>query len=80
MSNCFVVMPFRPELQYMYLSLKEHIETTFPGVFCERGDDSILTRPILEKIAAYIKKADIVIADCTGRNANVFTSWEWLTP
>jgi hypothetical protein len=72
MSNCFVVMPFRPELQYMYLSVKEHIETTFPGVSCERGDDTILTRPILEKIAAYIKKADIVIADCTGRNANVF--------
>ncbi len=72
MSNCFVVMPFRPELQYMYLSMKEHIENTFPGVSCARGDDAILTRPILEKIAGYIKQADIVIADCTGRNSNVF--------
>lgn len=72
MSNCFIVMPFRPELQYMYLSMKEHIESTFPGVSCERGDDSILTRPILEKIAGYIKQADIVIADCSGRNPNVF--------
>jgi nucleoside 2-deoxyribosyltransferase len=72
MKNCFVVMPFRPELRYMYLFLKQHIEGTFPGVSCERGDDKILTRPILEKVAGYIKQADVVVADCSGRNPNVF--------
>src|ERR1700733_6697628 len=72
MNNCFVVMPFKPELHYMYLFMKRHIEATFPGVSCERGDDKILTRPILEKLAAYIKQADVLIADCTGRNPNVF--------
>ncbi len=72
MKNCFVVMPFRPELRYMYLFIKQHIEATFPGVSCERGDDKILTRPILEKVAGYIKQADVVIADCSGRNPNVF--------
>lgn len=65
-------MPFRPELRYMYLFIKQHIEATFPGVSCERGDDKILTRPILEKVAGYIKQADVVIADCSGRNPNVF--------
>lgn len=72
MSNCFVVMPFKPELHYMYLFMKQHIESTFPGVSCERGDSTILTRPILEKVAGYIKQADVLIADCTGRNPNVF--------
>jgi len=72
MNNCFVVMPFKPELYYMYLYMKQHIETAFPGVSCERGDDKVLTRPILEKIAVFIKQADVLIADCTGRNPNVF--------
>jgi nucleoside 2-deoxyribosyltransferase len=72
MPNCFVVMPFKPELHYMYLFMKQHVESTFPGTSCERGDAKILTVPLLEKIALYIKQADVVIADCTGRNPNVF--------
>jgi len=65
-------MPFKPELRYLYLFIKQHIEATFPGTTCERGDSSILTIPVLDKIAGYIKQADVVIADCTGRNPNVF--------
>jgi nucleoside 2-deoxyribosyltransferase len=72
MGNCFVIMPFRPELHYMYLYMKQHIEATFPGVQCKRGDDAILTETVLEKIAGYIRQADVLIADCTGRNPNVF--------
>jgi hypothetical protein len=72
MPNCFVVMPFKPELHYMYLFIKRHIEQTYPGTSCERGDAKILTVPLLEKIAVFIKQADIVIADCSGRNPNVF--------
>jgi len=56
----------------MYLFIKQHIEATFPEVSCQRGDDKILTHSILEKVAAYIKQADVVIADCSGRNPNVF--------
>lgn len=68
---------FKSELHYMYLFMKQHIESTFPGVSCERGDGTILTRPILEKVAGYIKQADLLIkqadlliAHCTGRNPN----------
>jgi nucleoside 2-deoxyribosyltransferase len=39
---------------------------------CERGDAQVLTVPVLEKINNYIRKADVIIADCTGRNPNVF--------
>ncbi len=72
MKNCFVVMPFEPQLHYTYLYLKRHIEERFPGVVCRRGDDDVFPRPLLETIAEYIRQADVVIADCTGRNPNVF--------
>ena len=72
MANCFVIMPFRPELGFFYRTLKEHVERAFPGVRVERGDDRVLTRPLLEKIADLIRDADVVIADCSGRNPNVF--------
>ena len=72
MANCFVIMPFRPELKFFYLAIKSHVQQAFPDMTVERGDDRVLTRPILEKIADFIKQADVVIADCSGRNANVF--------
>ena len=68
---CFVIMPFRPELNYFYLYIKRHIEEQH-NIDCERGDAQILTKPLLEKIAEYIRRADVIIADCTGRNPNVF--------
>lgn len=67
-------MPFRPELNYLYRIIKQHVERSFPGVSVARGDDRALTRPILEKIADYIKQADVLVADCSGRNPNVFSS------
>jgi hypothetical protein len=72
MPNCFVIMPFRPELKFFYRAIKAHVEQAFPDVTVERGDDRVLTRPILEKIADFIRQADVVIADCSGRNPNVF--------
>jgi nucleoside 2-deoxyribosyltransferase len=68
---CFVIMPFTPALHYFYLYLKNHIEQVH-NIVCERGDEQVLVVPILEKINEYVKKADVVIADCTGRNPNVF--------
>jgi nucleoside 2-deoxyribosyltransferase len=65
-------MPFRPELNFFYRAIKSHIEQTFPEVRVERGDDRVLTKPILEKIVDFIRQADVVIADCSGRNPNVF--------
>ena len=56
----------------MYLFMKQHIESTFDGVLCQRGDEKILTVPLLDKVVSYIQEADVVIADCTGRNPNIF--------
>jgi hypothetical protein len=70
-GNCFVIMPFLPELHFMYLYMKQHIETQF-NLRCQRGDSKILTVPLLDKILQEIQAADIIIADCSGRNPNVF--------
>jgi hypothetical protein len=69
--RCFVIMPFRPDLHYFYLYLKHHIEQKH-GILCERGDTTVMTVPILDKINEYIRNADVLIADCSGRNPNVF--------
>ncbi len=69
--TCFIIMPFVPELHYFYLYLKQHIEQRH-GVQCERADAQVLTKPILDKINDFIRNADVIIADCSGRNPNVF--------
>jgi hypothetical protein len=71
-NNCFVIMPFRPELGYLYRGVKDYLEQAFPGISVIRGDDKALTVPLLQKIADYIRQADVVVADCSGRNPNVF--------
>ena len=68
---CFVIMPFAKELHYFFLYLQKHIEEKH-GVECKRGDADVLTVPLLDKIRSYVEEADVVIADCSGRNANVF--------
>jgi len=62
--RCFILMPFLPELKYMYLYLKDHIEDRH-NLLCERGDSDYNQSGILDKIERYIRNADILIADCT---------------
>lgn len=69
---CFVIMPFTEHLHYFYLALKYHVEREFAGVVCERADERVLTVPVLDKIEEYILRADVIIADLSERNANVF--------
>jgi len=69
---CFVIMPFEPELYYFYLYIKQHIQSRRPGFRCERADAQYLSKPIPDKINEYLQKADVMIADCSGSNANVF--------
>jgi hypothetical protein len=71
-ANCFVIMPFRAELGFFYRAIRARLQQSFPDITVERGDDKVLTGPILDKIANYLRQADVVIADCSGRNPNVF--------
>ncbi len=69
--SVFVLMPFRDELRPVY---DDHIKSVVDkaGLTCARADDLFGAEAIINEIWSFIKNADLVIADCTGRNPNVF--------
>lgn len=68
----FVLMPFDPSFDDIYrLGIKETAEKL--GIRAERVDEQIFHKEnILERIYGQIDTADLIIADLTGRNPNVF--------
>lgn len=67
----FVLMPFSDEFVDVYkLGIKPACDEA--GGYCERLDDQIFHESMLERIYNQINKADLIIADMTGRNPNVF--------
>lgn len=70
--KCFVIMPYRRELHFMYLFMKDALEREFSELECERADKQAMTGLLTDKIARSINAADVVIADCTDANPNVF--------
>jgi hypothetical protein len=67
----FVLMPFAPQFDDIYrLGIKDACARA--GAYCERVDEQIYQGTILARIYQQIAVADIVIADMTGRNPNVF--------
>ena len=74
MSNqpfCFFIMPFRADLNFLYLYLQKYLDEKH-RIHVERGDHHILTQPLTEKILRQITQCDFVVADVTGGNPNVF--------
>jgi len=68
---CFVVMPFRAELNYFYLYLQKHLRETH-GLRVERGDHNVLTKALMHKVRDQIIEADVLLGDVTAANPNVF--------
>src|SRR5215212_3353410 len=67
----FVLMPFKPEFNDIYkFGIKGAAEDV--GAYSERVDEQDFTEGILDRIYNQINKADVVIADMTGQNPNVF--------
>jgi nucleoside 2-deoxyribosyltransferase len=67
----FVLMPFDEEFDDIYeFGIKKACENA--GAYAERVDKQVFEERILERIYNQIAKADIVVADMTGRNSNVF--------
>lgn len=68
---CFVIMPFNKEMQDVYEDvIKPSIEES--GIRCIRADEMVGAANIVRKIIEYIYDAKVVVADLTGKNANVF--------
>lgn len=70
---CFIVMPFSVEaLNVVY---EDYVEPTLVKrclLRSERGDDVFGSNVIMDDITNSIRRARLIIADLTGRNANVF--------
>lgn len=67
----FVLMPFDSGFDDIYkFGIKETASSL--GIRAERVDEQLYHEGILDRIYNQINLADIIIADMTGRNANVF--------
>lgn len=68
---CFVLMPFSEEFEDVYrIGIKEACDKA--GAYCERVDEQIFSERILDRVYNQIAKADLIVADMSGRNPNVF--------
>lgn len=67
----FVLMPFRPEFNDVYeLGIKDTAAEL--GILAERVDEQFFREGILERIYHQIEAADLIVADMSGQNPNVF--------
>ncbi len=69
--DIFVLMPFKTKLEKIYTNhikkLGEQLDLTI-----RRADEIFSPRPFMEKVWDGICSAQLIIADCTEKNANVF--------
>lgn len=71
LADIFVLMPFNAELQALYEDHIRPIGATL-DLTVARADDFSNTGPVMSDIWNSIYAAKVLIADCTGRNPNVF--------
>jgi len=69
-SKIFVLMPFDKKLDNTYYAIQQAAKQANAQV--ERADNPITTETILRRVYRGIEEADLVLADLTGKNANVF--------
>jgi hypothetical protein len=64
------MMPFDPHFDRVYTMLKTVAESV--NLRCRRADDIWENPAIIQDVVSLIDRSHVVIADCTGRNPNVF--------
>ncbi|MBE8540250.1 hypothetical protein [Geoglobus acetivorans] len=68
---CFVLIPFKTQFYRIFENIiKLALEEV--GFKVVKADDIFEPGPVIEQIWEYINKAEIILADVTGRNPNVF--------
>jgi hypothetical protein len=70
-ADLFVLMPFTEELRPVFDNHIKKIGKRL-SLSVRRGDDIFSVQPVMEKLWGDINSARVILADCTGRNANVF--------
>jgi hypothetical protein len=64
------MMPFHPAFDRVYTTLQDVAAAA--GLRCRRADDIWENPAVMQDVASLIDRSRVVIADCTGRNPNVF--------
>jgi hypothetical protein len=68
----FVLMPFAAAFQQVYDTIQQTLEGDEVNFHCARADELFGGGHIIEDILRCIGEAEIVVADVTGKNPNVF--------
>ncbi len=63
-------MPFASEFDEVYQVIRETVENH--RFECIRADERYLVGSIMDDVNEQIERADLIVADLTGRNPNVF--------
>ncbi len=69
--DVFVLMPFKAKLEKVYTNHIRKIGEEL-GLVIRRGDEIFAPRPFMEKVWDGICAAQLILADCTEKNPNVF--------
>lgn len=65
-----VMMPFHPRFDHVYEAINRVCQSL--GQQCRRADNIWNRDAVIDDIAELIDTSDIIICDCSGKNANVF--------
>lgn len=69
--DLFVIMPFSKELEHIYTAIIKPIAGSL-DLSVMRGDEFSTAKTVIREVWSAIHNAQICIAECTGRNPNVF--------
>lgn len=69
-NRCFILMPFDSKFDIIYGHIKQALNDN--GYMCNRADEILGSKPIMNKILNEILKSQYIIADLTDSNPNVF--------
>jgi len=69
-NRCFILMPFNENFDNIYGNIKKALNDN--GYVCNRADEILGSKPILNTILNEILRSQFIIADLTNQNPNVF--------
>ena len=69
-NRCFILMPFDSKFDIIYGNIKQSLSKE--GFICNRADEIIGSKPIMNKILTEMLKSQFIIADLSDSNPNVF--------
>ncbi len=72
LGECCVLMPFADDFKNVYAAIKSAIEGGQVCFHCTRADEFLRGGSVMSDILTLIGRAEIIVADLTKKNPNVF--------